>query len=61
MEKIIDAVLTAVSVALIAAGGHYSIKEIMAWSQRQALQKASQGLGHLESATRKMTGGKLDF
>ncbi|MBX9766325.1 MAG: hypothetical protein K2X47_03560 [Bdellovibrionales bacterium] len=61
MEKIIDAVLTAVSVALIAAGGHYSIKEVMNWSQRQAFRKASDGLGNLESATKKMTGGKLDF
>lgn len=61
MEKLIDAILIAVFATLIAAGGRYSIHQVAVWSQKLALEKAAQGLGQLEPATRKMTGGKLDF
>lgn len=61
MEKLIDAVLVAVYVSLISMGGKYTLQHAFEWSQKAALQKAVQGLGRLEPATRKMTGGKLDF
>ena len=61
MEKLIDGIATLVSVVLIAAGGHYTVKQVVAWSQKMAFEKAAQGLGKLEPATQKMTGGKLDF
>ena len=61
MDKLIDSIATAISIILIAAGGHYTVKQVAAWSQRMALEKAALGLGKLEPATQKMTGGKLDF
>ena len=61
MEKLIDAVLTLVSVVVISAGGSYTVREVHDWSKKMALQKAAKGLGRLESTTQKMTGGKLDF
>ena len=61
MEKIIDGVLTLVSVALIGFGGHYTLHKVLDWSRYAALEEASQGLGKLEPATRQMTGGSLDF
>ncbi|MEI7973485.1 MAG: hypothetical protein WCH11_03870 [Bdellovibrio sp.] len=61
MEKIIDSIATLLSVILIALGGHYTLKQVAAWSQKMALEKAAQGLGKLEPAAQKMTGGKLDF
>ena len=61
MEKIIDGILVAVYLTLAAAGGHYTLKQVATWSQKVALEKTVKGLGQLEPATRKMTGGKLDF
>jgi hypothetical protein len=61
MEKLIDGILTVVYVALIAMGGRYTLQQAVAWSQKMAFEKAAQGLGKLEPATQKMTGGKLDF
>ncbi len=61
MEKIIDGVLTLVSVALIGLGGRYTLHQVLDWSRHAAFEKAAQGLGRLEPATQKMTGGKLDF
>lgn len=61
MEKIIDGVLVATFAVAVAAGGHYTLRQIYHWSRRAALEKAAQGLGKLEPSTRKMTGGKLDF
>jgi hypothetical protein len=61
MEELIDGILTAVSVTLIAFGGRYTLHQIVNWSQKMAFEKAAQGLGRLESITQKMTGGKLDF
>ena len=61
MEKLVDGILTAVYVALIALGGKFSIQQAVAWSQKMAFEKAAHGLGRLEPAAQKMTGGKLDF
>ena len=61
MEKLIDALLTAVYVGLITVGGRYTLHQAVEWSQKIALQKVTQGLGKLEPATQKMTRGKLDF
>ena len=61
MEKIIDGILTLASVALIGFGGRYTVQQVLHWSKHVALEKAAQGLGKLEPATRQMTGGKLDF
>jgi hypothetical protein len=61
MEKIIDGVLTAVYLVLITAGSGYTIQKVYHWSRNAAFEKAATGLGNLESSTRKMTGGKLDF
>lgn len=61
MEKIIDGVLMAAYLTLLALGGHYSLRHAAAWSQRLALEKAHQGLGSLERSARIMTGGKLDY
>jgi hypothetical protein len=61
MEKIIDSVLAVVYSFLIVYGGKYTLQQTVTWSQHMAFQKAAQGLGRLEPATRQMTGGKLDF
>ena len=61
MEKLIDVILGAVFAFLIVAGGQYTLRQVKDWSQKLALGKAAQGLGRLEPATQKMTGGKLDF
>ncbi len=61
MEKLIDGILTVVSVVLLALGGRYTIQQVLAWSQKAAFEKTAHGLGRLEPATQKMTGGKLDF
>jgi len=61
MEKLIDGILTVVYVTLIAFGGKYTLQQAVAWSQKVAFEKAAKGLGHLEPATQKITGGKLDF
>ncbi|MEK6706129.1 MAG: hypothetical protein AABZ06_10095 [Bdellovibrionota bacterium] len=61
MEKIIDTLLMVVYITLVAAGGRYTLKQAVDWSQKLAMEKAAHGLGRLEPATRKMTGGKLDF
>jgi len=61
MEKIIDGVLAIIYALIIAKGGQYTAQKVFYWSQYAALQKAAQGLGKLETTTRQMTGGKLDF
>ena len=61
MEKIIDGILTLVSVSMIGFGGQYTLHQVLDWSRHVALEKAAQGLAKLESTTQKMTGGKLDF
>jgi hypothetical protein len=61
MEKIIDGVLTAAYVVLLTFGSGYSVRKAYFWTRNAALEKAATGLGSLESSTRIMTGGKLDF
>lgn len=61
MDKIIDGVLTAAYLIIFTVGSGYSVKKAYYWSRNVALEKAATGLGSLETSTRKMTGGKLDF
>jgi hypothetical protein len=61
MDKIIDGVLTAVYCVLLTAGTGFTIHKVYNWTRYAALEKAATGLGSLESSTRIMTGGKLDF
>lgn len=61
MEKIIDGVLTIAYLAIVTAGGGYTLHSVYNWSRHAALEKAATGLGSLEKSTRIMTGGKLDF
>lgn len=61
MDKIIDRVLTAVYLVLLTAGSGYTLEMVYQWTKHAALEKAATGLGSLESSTRIMTGGKLDF
>jgi hypothetical protein len=61
MEKLIDGILTAVYLVVLTAGGGYTLQKTYNWTRNAALEKAATGLGNLESSTRKMTGGKLDF
>ena len=61
MEKIIDGIITAAFIFTVAAGGRYTLHQVVAWSQKMAFEKAAQGLGKLEPSTQKMTGEKLDF
>lgn len=61
MDKIIDGVLTAAFLIIFTVGGGYSVKKAYYWTRNAALEKAATGLGSLETSTRKMTGGKLDF
>jgi hypothetical protein len=61
MEKLIDAILVVVYGVLIAAGGRYTLHQATVWSKTIAFEKAAKGLGKLEPATQKMTGGKLDY
>ncbi len=53
MEKLIDGIATLISVILTTACGHYTLKQVAAWSQKMAVEKAAQGLGKLEPATQK--------
>jgi hypothetical protein len=61
MDKIIDGILTAVYCVLLTAGSGYTLHKVYDWTRNAALEKAAKGLGSLESSTRIMTGGKLDF
>jgi hypothetical protein len=61
MDKIIDGVLTVAYLALFTLGSGYAAKKAFYWTRNAALEKAATGLGSLESSTRIMTGGKLDF
>ncbi len=61
MDKLIDGILTAVYLVVLTAGGGYTLQKAYHWTRSAALEKAATGLGSLESSTRKMTGGKLDF
>lgn len=61
MDKIIDGVLAAVYIAIFTIGSGYTVQKAYYWTKNAALEKASVGLGSLESPTQKMTGGKLDF
>lgn len=61
MDKIIDGVLTIAYLAALTFGGGYYLQKTYYWARNAALEKAATGLGSLESSTRKMTGGKLDF
>ena len=61
MDKLIDSLIVAIYIFIAASGGHYTLKQAHQWIQTAALQKAAQGLSKLESSTRIMTGGKLDF
>ncbi len=61
MNTLIDWILTFVSVAVIGVGGTYTVKRAFTWSRTAALEKVAHGLGQLEPAAQKMTGGKLDF
>jgi hypothetical protein len=61
MDKIIDGVLTAAYLVLLTLGSGYTIDKAYHWTRNAALEKAATGLGSLESSTRIMTGGKLDF
>ena len=58
MEKVIDAVMTIACALLIAAGGHYGLKQITLWVRRAALTKVALGLPPLSPFTRKLTGLK---
>ena len=61
MKTLID--ILVVSLFSIAAiqGSRYGLEKTATFIQMLALEKAATGLGSLESATQKMTGGKLDF
>jgi hypothetical protein len=61
MDKIIDGVLTAAYLVIFTLGSGYMAQKAYYWTKNAALEKASTGLGSLESSTQKMTGGKLDF
>jgi hypothetical protein len=61
MDKIIDGVLTAAYLIIFTVGSGYTIQKAYYWTRNAALEKAATGLGSLESSTRIMTGGKLDF
>lgn len=61
MDKIIDGILTVVYLAIFTVGSGYTVQKTYYWARNAALEKAATGLGSLESSTRKMTGGKLDF
>ena len=61
MDKIIDGILTVVYLVIFTAGSGYTVEKTYNWARHAALEKAATGLGSLESSTRKMTGGKLDF
>ena len=59
MEKIIDGVLAVAYLAVIAAGGTYTLDKVYAWTRNAALEKAATDLGSFEHATRIMTGADL--
>lgn len=61
MDEIIGGVLTIAYLAALTFGGGYSLHKVYNWTRNAALEKAATGLGSLESPTRIMTGGKLDF
>lgn len=61
MDKIIDGVLTVAYLLIFTMGSGYTAQKALVWTRNIALEKAATGLGSLESASRKMTGGKLDY
>lgn len=61
MKKIIDGIVMAVYLILLALGGHYTLRQTAEWSQRLAFEKIHQGLPSLEHAARILTGKKADF
>lgn len=61
MGAIIDGILTVVYLAVFTLGSGYSAQKAFYWTRNAALEKAATGLGSLETSTRKLTGGKLDF
>jgi hypothetical protein len=61
MEKIIDGILTAAYLIIFTVGSGYTVQKAFYWTRNAAFEKVATGLGSLETSTRKMTGGKLDF
>ncbi len=61
MDKIIDGVLTVTYLMFLITGSGYTVQKAYKWTRNAALEKASLGLGSLETSTRTMSGGKLDF
>ena len=61
MKILIDLLLVSFFSLIAFQGARYGFEQVEVLIQKMAIEKASQGLGSLESATQTLTDGKLDF